>query len=84
MAVAIIILATLSIFCVGISMLVFMPVMHQLAYEQDVWNSTKTDPKALVTRDTIYNAALAMPIFLIGAILLWAYLSVSRQSSYET
>jgi len=60
--------------------------MHQLAYEQDVWKSNTTDPKALVTRDTVYNAALlidALPIFFIGAIILWSYLAVSREDNYN-
>lgn len=76
-------MCVLSVFAVGMAEIVFMPVMHQLAYEQDVWNSSKTDPKALVDRDTIYNAALALPIFMIGAIVLWAYLAVSRRDQTD-
>lgn len=76
-------MAVLSVFAVGIAEIVFMPVMHQLAYEQAVWNSTQTDPKALVDRDTIYNAALALPLFLIGAIILWAYLAVTRRDAVD-
>jgi hypothetical protein len=67
----------------GIAELVFLPVMHQLAYEQDIWNSTQTTSQAKAVRDTVYNAALALPIFLIGAIILWCYLSVSRQDNYN-
>jgi hypothetical protein len=82
-AVAIIILAMLSIFAVGIAEIVFLPVMHKLAYEQDVWNSTQTDPKAKADRDIIYNSALSLPIFMIGAIVLWTYLAVSRRDSQD-
>lgn len=81
MAVAIIILATLSIFATGIAMIVFMPVMHDLAFEQEIWIDAPQDAK--IVRNTIYNAALALPIFMIGAIILWAYLSVTRRDVSE-
>jgi len=81
LAVAIIILAVLSVFAVGIAMIVFMPVMHDLAFEQAIWDTAPQDAK--IVRNTIYNAALAMPIFMIGAIILWAYLSVTRRDTSE-
>ena len=55
--------------------------MHDLAYEQDIWIDAPQDAK--IVRNTIYNAALALPIFMIGAIILWAYLSVTRKDVSE-
>jgi hypothetical protein len=59
-------------------MIVFMPVMHDLAFEQAIWDTAPQDAK--IVRNTIYNAALAMPIFMIGAM---AYLSVTRRDTSE-
>lgn len=83
MAVAIILIAVLACFVTGIAFIVFMPILHKLAYEDPVWSNPNTDPKALSDRDIIYNATLALPIFMLGAIILWAFLAVSRQDQQD-
>jgi len=78
MAIAVMINAGISIFAVGMMSLLFMPMMYDLAYEQDYWNTAPTDQ--LIIRDNLYSIFLILPAFLIGAIILWAYKAVTRNT----
>lgn len=40
--------------------------------------------KALESRDKAFDAIIALPIFLIGAIAAWAFLAVTRRDYGET
>ncbi len=78
MAVNIIINAGVAIFATGLLSILFMPLLYQLAYENDYWT---TAPQAqLIIRDNIYNILLIIPVFLIGAIVLWAYKAATRET----
>ena len=79
MAINIIINAGISIFATGLMSLIFMPVMYDLAYEHAYWDSAPVDQQ--IVRDNLYNIFLILPAFLIGAIVLWSYKAVTRQTS---
>ena len=70
--------AGISIFAVGMMSLLFMPMMYDLSYEQDYWDTAPTEQ--LIIRDNLYNIFLILPAFLIGAIILWAYKAVTRNT----
>ena len=78
MAINVIINAGISIFAVGLMSILFMPLMYDLAYETPYWETAPTEQ--LIIRDNLYNIFLILPAFLIGAIILWAYKAVTRQT----
>ena len=78
MAINVIINAGISIFAVGLMSLLFMPLMYDLAYTHQYWDTAPTDQ--LIIRDNLYSIFLILPAFLIGAIILWAYKAVTRQT----
>ena len=78
MAIAVMINAGISIFAVGMMSLLFMPMMYDLAYEQPYWDTAPTEQ--LIIRDNLYSIFLILPAFLIGAIILWAYKAVTRNT----
>jgi len=77
MALNIILRATISIFGIGIAMVAFMPAVWDLYYSQDLWINAPAE--ALSTRDNIYATFMAIPLFMIGAVLIWSYMSVTRR-----
>ena len=77
MAVNTILRAMVAVFAVGIAMIAFMPAVYELYYSQTLWDSAPAE--ALQVRDNIYSTFLALPLFLIGAIFLWSYISTSRK-----
>lgn len=80
MAVAILVLVIISIFAVGIASITFQPAIFELAYESDFWeDSLNVDPRLQQLRDTLYNASIAIPVLMIGIIVVWALLAVSRR-----
>lgn len=80
-AIQIVVTAALSIFVTGFASMVFMPMMYELAFENPYWNSAPAEQ--LVIRDNIYSIFLLLPAFLIGAIILWAYLNATRKTADE-
>ena len=47
--------------------------------ENSFWDETNVvDTDLRIAKDTLYDATLAIPVFAIAAIGLWAYLSVNR------
>jgi len=79
MAVAIILLAIISLFAVGIATLTFQQAAYQLLVENDFWDAGNiVDSDLRIAKDQLYDATIAIPIFAIGGIALWAYLSVNR------
>jgi len=80
MAVAIILLTIISIFAVGIAVLVFQPALFDLSYETNFWKDpSNVDVRLNIMRDTLYSGTIAIPIFMIGIVALWAYLAVNRR-----
>lgn len=80
-AVSIVLSSALAIFVTGFASFVFMPMMYELAYTNDYWDTAPD--QQLVIRDNIYNIFLLLPAFMIGAIILWAYLNATRKSVDE-
>ena len=58
-------------------MVAFMPAVYDLYYNQELWESAP--PEALQVRDNVYATFLSLPLFMIGAVFLWAYISTSRR-----
>ena len=55
----------------------FMPAVYELYYNQSLWEEAPAE--ALATRDNIYATFLSLPLFMIGAVFLWSYISTSRK-----
>jgi hypothetical protein len=89
MGTAIIILMVIAILGSGMALYVFQNPLFELAYQQNFWNATITTGEGnvtsvmnadiLITRDAIYSATYAIPIFVIGILVLWAILSTMRR-----
>ena len=77
MAINIILRGIISVFAIGIAMVAFMPAVWDLYYNQDLWIDAPAE--ALATRDNIYATFMALPLFMIGAVFLWAYMSTPRR-----
>lgn len=69
--------AIVSVFAIGISMVAFMPAVWDLYYNQDLWQNAPSE--ALSARDNVYTTFLSLPLFMIGAVLLWSYMSATRK-----
>lgn len=94
MAVAIIIIATLSIIATVMAVLALIPVIDELGSDTDPeghWEEVqaKADAgdtfaqSAITSRDRAFQSILVLPIFLIGAIIAWAFLAVTRRDFGE-
>lgn len=87
MAVAVVIIATMSIFATILASLAFLPVVQQLGGEGGIAYNPKTwlnaTSQAITARDIATTAILSLPIFLIGAIVIWALLAVSSRDYGE-
>lgn len=86
MAVAIILLWVISIFSVGMAVLVFQPAIFDLAYNTTFWEQCSSGGAGLtintqlcVQRDSLYAGTIAIPIFGIAIASIWAYLAVNRR-----
>jgi cytochrome c oxidase assembly factor CtaG len=77
MAVNVILRAVVSIFAIGIAMVAFMPAVYDLYYNQSLWDEAPAE--AIQVRDNLYATFLALPLFMIGAVFLWSYISTSRK-----
>jgi len=67
----------LSIFAVAIAFGSFMPAIFELVHNNDLWENQS--PTAITIRDNVYANFLAMPLFMIGAVLIWSYLSATKR-----
>jgi hypothetical protein len=65
------------VFAIGIAMVAFMPAVYELYYNQDLWLDAPVE--AIRARDNVYATFLSLPLFMIGAVFLWSYISVSRK-----
>lgn len=79
MAVAVILLTIISLFAIGMAVNVFQPAVYDLFYQNTFWSEDNVvDQDLRIAKDTLYNATIAIPVFGIGALALWAYLSLNR------
>ena len=85
MAVAIILLFVVSIFSVGMAIIVFQPALFDLSYNTTFWEQCNTgsgisiNTQLCVQRDSLYSGTIAIPIFMIAVAGIWAYLAVNRR-----
>lgn len=59
-------------------MMLFMPIVYELAYNVPTWDSMPTE--VLANRDNLYSIFLMVPLFAIGGVVLWAYMASTRKS----
>ena len=78
MAVNIIIRTLISLFAVGIVVMLFFPIIYELAYNVPNWDNMPD--KVLANRDNLYSIFLLVPLIAIGGIVLWAYMASTRKS----
>ena len=83
MAVAVIIIATLSIIATVMGTMALVPVIQELGTDQGGHWDSFSDPRAVQSRDKAFSAIIVLPIFLIGAIVAWAFLAVTRRDVGE-
>lgn len=81
MAVNIVIRMLLSLFAVGIVMMIFMPIVYTLAYDSDLWSQMPIE--LIANRDNLYSIFLLVPLIAIGSIVLWSYMASTRKSQDE-
>ena len=66
-----------SIFAIAIAMVAFMPAMWVLYYNAELWENVPD--QGLAIRDNVYNLFQTLPLFMIGAVLLWMYLNAGKK-----
>ena len=81
MAVNIVIRMLLSLFAVGIVMMIFMPIVYTLAYDSELWSDMPIE--LIANRDNLYSIFLLVPLIAIGSIVLWSYMASTRKSQDE-
>ena len=81
MVVNIIIRVLISLFAVGIVVMLFFPIIYELAYNVPTWDNMPD--KVLANRDNLYSIFLMIPLFAVGGILLWAYLGATRKDTED-
>ena len=85
MAVAIILLFVVSVFSVGMAIIVFQPALFTLSYNTTFWEQCESgagisiNTQLCVQRDSLYAGTIAIPIFMIAVAGIWAYLAVNRR-----
>jgi len=85
MAVAIILLFVVSVFSVGMAIIVFQPALFDLSYNTKFWEKcndgagTTINTQLCVQRDSLYAGTIAIPIFMIAIAAVWSYLAVNRR-----
>lgn len=63
-------------------MITFQPAIFEMAYESDFWDSelNQNIPVELAQlRDTIYAITIALPMVMVGVVVIWALLATSRR-----
>ena len=81
MVVNVIIRTLISLFAVGIVVMLFFPIIYELAYNVPTWDNMPD--KVLANRDNLYSVFLLVPLIAIGGIVLWAYLSSTRKDTED-
>tara|TARA_B110000467_G_scaffold8234_1_gene7260 strand:- start:1053 stop:1301 length:249 start_codon:yes stop_codon:yes gene_type:complete len=81
MVVNVIIRTLISLFAVGIVVMLFFPIIYELAYNVPTWDNMPD--KVLANRDNLYSVFLLVPLIAIGGIVLWAYLSATRKDTED-
>lgn len=86
MAVAIILLWVISIFSVGMAVIVFQPALFDLSFNTTFWEQCSGGTQGVtinaslcIQRDSLYAGTIAIPIFAIAIASVWAYLAVNRR-----
>ena len=78
MVLAVVIIGSLAIFSTVIAMLAFLPIIDELGYDEGGhWDNAQAIAKE--QRDVAVRSIIALPAFLIGGIILWMFLAVSRR-----
>lgn len=80
MAVSVIIMGVISIFATIVALLALSPVVNTLGSPNDydqLWVNATSQAKA--ARDNAFHAYLGIGGMLIGAIIIWMFLSVTRR-----
>ena len=83
MAVAVIVIATLSIIATVMGTMALIPVIQELGTDSEGHWDDIEDERAIISRDRAFDAIIVLPIFLIGAIVAWAFLAVTRRDFGE-
>ena len=81
MVVNVIIRTLISLFAVGIVVMLFFPIIYELAYNVPTWDNMPD--KVLANRDNLYSVFLLVPLIAIGGIVLWASLSSTRKDTED-
>lgn len=86
MAVGVILTAVLSIVAVLMAWFAFAPVINELgsgdpAVEEKYGHWTNATAQAIFARDQSFRSLLVLPLVLIGAIMTWAFLTLSRRDT---
>lgn len=84
MAVGVIMIAVLSIVAVIMAWNAFAPIINELgsgdpAVEEEFGHWTNASAQAIFARDQSFRSLLVLPLVLIGAIMTWAFLAVTRR-----
>jgi len=84
LAVAVILIAVLSMFAVVMGFMALAPVVQELGSpSSEVWQNT-TDVRALTARDSAFQSILVLPLFMILAIAAWLFLTLTRRDFGQT
>jgi hypothetical protein len=84
-AVAVIIISTLSIIATIMAWLALAPVMQEFGTDMGEAGQRieEAGQQATNARDLAFQAVIVLPIFIIGAIVCWAFLAVTRRDYGE-
>lgn len=81
MAVNLVIRFILAMFSIGLGMMVFMPILYTLSYDQTLWAGKP--PDVLTRRDNIYQTLFALPLITLGLVILWGFMKATTKDPYE-
>jgi len=84
MAAGIVIIGTISIIGLIMAWFALAPVINELGAPEDFkghW--TDAVQQAIFARDQTFKSLLVLPIVMIGAIVTWMFLAVTRQDYQE-
>jgi len=79
MGTAVVVILIISVLATGMAWYVFQHPILQLGFEGNFWNGTEINDDVKITRDALYSASFAGPIFVIGVLTIWAVLAMVRR-----
>jgi hypothetical protein len=82
LGVAIIVILVISILGAGIGIITFQPAVKTLSFDTGFWDQSDVDLRIQQQRDSLYDASIAIPAFVIGVAILYAYLSANRSREF--